>query len=75
LPEDPATLKALLLAALAERDREQQRANEQAARAAQQGREQLPGRARSHDPPQPSAPTSNDPIGAGAWLPTIAQTS
>jgi hypothetical protein len=38
LPEDPATLKALLLAALAERDREQQRANEQADRAAQQGK-------------------------------------
>lgn len=30
LPEDPATLKALLLAALAERDREQQRAQSQA---------------------------------------------
>jgi len=28
LPEDPATLKALLLAALTERDREQQRADE-----------------------------------------------
>jgi len=38
LPEDPATLKALLLAALAERDREQQRADEQAARAAQQAK-------------------------------------
>ncbi len=38
MPEDPATLKALLLAALAERDREQQRANEQADRAAQQGK-------------------------------------
>ena len=33
MPEDPATLKALLLAALAERDREQQRANEHAERA------------------------------------------
>ena len=33
LPEDPATLKALLLAARAERDREQQRANEHAERA------------------------------------------
>ena len=38
LPEDPATLKALLLAALTERDREQQRAEEQAARAAEQGK-------------------------------------
>jgi len=38
LPEDPATLKALLLAALAERDRAQQRADEHAARAAQQGK-------------------------------------
>jgi len=36
LPEDPATLKALLLAARAERDREQQRADEHAARALQQ---------------------------------------
>ena len=45
LPEDPATLKALLLAALAERDREQQRAEaqealarEKSALAAQQGK-------------------------------------
>ena len=38
LPEDPATLKALLLAARAERDREQQRADEHAARAAQQAK-------------------------------------
>ena len=38
LPEDPAALKALLLAALTERDREQQRAEEQAARAAEQGK-------------------------------------
>jgi len=26
-------------------------------------------------PPKRSAPTANDPIGAGAWLPTMAQTS
>ena len=45
LPEDPATLKASLLAALAERDREQQRAEaqeslarEKSALAAQQGK-------------------------------------
>ena len=38
LPEDPAALKALLQAALAERDQAQQRAEEQAARAAQQGK-------------------------------------
>ena len=38
MPEDPAALKALLLAALTERDREQQRAEEQAARAAEQGK-------------------------------------
>jgi transposase len=37
LPEDPAALKALLRAALVERDQAQQRAEEQAARAAQQG--------------------------------------
>jgi transposase len=38
LPEDPATLKALLLAALAERDREQLRADEHAERATQQAK-------------------------------------
>jgi transposase len=38
LPEDPVALKALLRAALAERDQAQQRAEEQAARAAQQGK-------------------------------------
>ena len=38
MPEDPATLKALLLAALTERDREQRRAEAQAALAAQQGK-------------------------------------
>ena len=38
LPEDPATLKALLRAARVERDQAQQRAEEQAARAAQQGK-------------------------------------
>ena len=38
LPEDPATLKVLLRAARAERDRAQQRADEHAARAAQQGK-------------------------------------
>src|SRR5271170_8115480 len=36
MPEDPATLKALLRAARAERDRERQRADEHAARALQQ---------------------------------------
>ena len=38
LPEDPVALKALLRAALAERDQAQQRAEEQTARAAQQGK-------------------------------------
>jgi len=38
LPEDPATLKELLRAAQVERDRAEQRATEQAARAAQQGK-------------------------------------
>ena len=38
LPEDPATLKALLFAARAERDREQQRAAEHAEHAAQQAK-------------------------------------
>ena len=38
MPEDPAALKALLQAALAERDQAQQRAEEQAARAQQQGK-------------------------------------
>ena len=38
LPEDPVALKTLLRAALAERDQAQQRAEEQAARAAQQGK-------------------------------------
>ena len=38
LPEDPVALKALLRAALAERDQAQQRAEEQAARAQQQGK-------------------------------------
>ena len=38
MPEDPAALKALLRAALAERDQAQQRAEEQAARAQQQGK-------------------------------------
>ncbi len=37
-PDDPVTLKELLRAVLAERDREKQRAEEQAARAAQQGK-------------------------------------
>ncbi len=38
LPEDPAALKALLQSALAERDQERQRAEEQSARAQQQGK-------------------------------------
>jgi hypothetical protein len=38
LPEDPATLKALVQALLDERQRAEQRATEQAARAAQQGK-------------------------------------
>ena len=38
LPEDPAALKALLQAALAERDQARQRAEEQAERAQQQGK-------------------------------------
>ena len=38
MPEDPVALKARLRAALAERDQAQQRAEEQAVRAAQQGK-------------------------------------
>ena len=38
MPEDPVALKTLLRAVLAERDQAQQRAEEQAARAAQQGK-------------------------------------
>jgi hypothetical protein len=33
------------------------------------------GTVNSASQPSPSPPTLNDPIGAGAWLPTIAQAS